>query len=209
MKQIVPFTKNIDFETNIDEITSISLDKKVEEVKDGHILGTLELYLEYKENDISVDIYKYSDSIPFDIAIDDKYSLDDVKIDIDDFYYEINDNQVTIHVDMLLDNLTYDDTELERIIEKHDKIEGTEEEKSKDLFLEEKEEISDVQVPVYKTFDPNNEAYVTYNVHIVRNEDNIDSICQKYGVNREDLSNYNDISTIKLGDKLIVPTYKK
>ena len=62
MKQIVPFTKNIDFETNIDEITSISLDKKVEEVKDGHILGTLELYLEYKENDISVDIYKYSDS---------------------------------------------------------------------------------------------------------------------------------------------------
>ena len=33
MKQIVPFTKKISFNTNIDEITSISLDKKTNETK--------------------------------------------------------------------------------------------------------------------------------------------------------------------------------
>ncbi len=202
MKQIVPFTKNIDFETNIDEITSISLDKKVDDIRKGHIVGTLDLYLEYKENDISVDTLKYTDTIPFDIVIDDKYSLDDVKVDIDDFYYEINDNQVKLYIDMLVDNLVYNESKLDDIVEKHN-------EEEKDLFLEVDEEVKNMQIPEYKTFDLNNETYVTYNVHIVREEDNIDTICQKYGVSREDLSNYNDISTIKLGDKLIVPTYKK
>lgn len=200
MKQIVPFTKSINIDTDIDEIISISLDKKVEDVNNGHILGTLDLYLEYKENDISVDVLKYNSLIPFDIVIDDKYLIDDVTLDIDDFYYEINNKEVVLHIDLLVDNLKYNDTELEKIIEKRD---------DQDLFLEEEERVNDVQLPVYETFDSNNDAFVTYNVHIVRGEDNIDSICQKYGVTREDLSYYNDLSNIKLGDKLIVPTYKK
>lgn len=214
MKQIVPFTKNIDFDTNVDEIISISLDKKVSDIRDGHIVGTLDLYLEYKENDISVNIQKYNESIPFDIVIDDRYNLEDVTVDIDDFYYEINDREVILHIDLLVDNLEYDDKEVDRIIERHNNEEKSIEEDTKDnemvdLFLETNEKIKDVQVPIYKTFDSNNETYVTYNVHIVRDDDNIDSICQKYGVGKEELSYYNDISSIKLGDKLIVPTYKK
>ncbi|MBQ1812958.1 MAG: LysM peptidoglycan-binding domain-containing protein [Bacilli bacterium] len=207
MKQIVPFTKNIDFDTNVDEIISISLDKKVSEIKDGHIVGTLDLYLEYKENDISVNVQKYNESIPFDIVIDDRYSLNDITVDIDDFYYEINDREVILHIDILVDNLTYDDKEIENIIERHSK--KVIDSEDTDLFLEKDEEIKSVEVPIYKTFDSNNETYVTYNVHIVRDDDNIDSICQKYGVDKEELSYYNDISSIKLGDKLIVPTYKK
>lgn len=214
MKQIVPFTKNIDFDTNVDEIISISLDKKVSDIRDGHIVGTLDLYLEYKENDISVNIQKYNESIPFDIVIDDRYNLEDVTVDIDDFYYEINDREVILHIDLLVDNLEYDDKEVDRIIERHNNEEksieeGTKDNEMVDLFLETNEKIKDVQVPIYKTFDSNNETYVTYNVHIVRDDDNIDSICQKYGVGKEELSYYNDISSIKLGDKLIVPTYKK
>ncbi|MBQ6282692.1 MAG: LysM peptidoglycan-binding domain-containing protein [Bacilli bacterium] len=207
MKQIVPFTKNIDFDTNVDEIISISLDKKVSEIKDGHIVGTLDLYLEYKENDISVNVQKYNESIPFDIVIDDRYALNDITVDIDDFYYEINDREVILHIDILVDNLTYDDKEIENIIERHSK--KVIDSEDTDLFLEKDEEIKSVEVPIYKTFDSNNETYVTYNVHIVRDDDNIDSICQKYGVDKEELSYYNDISSIKLGDKLIVPTYKK
>ena len=65
------------------------------------------------------------------------------------------------------------------------------------------------QMPIFETFDSKNETFVTYNVHIVREEDNIETICLKYGVTREDISYYNDISIIKLGDKLIIPTYKK
>lgn len=248
MKQIVPFTKKISFDTSIDEITSISLDKKIKEIKDSIISGVFDLYLEYKENDISVNVLKYNSTIPFDIDIDEKYSLKNVKVDIDDFYYEIEDDDVILHIDVLIDNLEYVEEEIENIIVKHEEeiddlvlsreldeavftdvddieknfnkdIVETDEErddeqiKIEDLFKELDEKIVDVEVknkiPIYETFDPKNETYVTYNVHIVREEDNIDTICLKYGVTKEELAYYNDISIIKLGDKLVVPTYKK
>jgi len=208
MKQIVPFTKNISFDTNVDEVTSISLDKRDLETKDNNISGVFDLYLEYKENDVSVDTLKYNTSIPFDINIGDRYILDNVKVDIDDFYYDIDGNDVVLHIDVLVDNLEEDDRVIEEKVPIHveeviDKIDDRE------VFEEENEIIEDVTFPIYETFDPKSETYVTYNVHIVREDDTIDSICNKYGVTKEDLSNYNDISTIKMGDKLVVPTYKK
>ena len=241
MKQIVPFTKKIEFNTNVDEITSISLDKKIKEISDGIISGVFELYLEYKESDISVNILKYNSTIPFDIDIDDKYDLKNVKVDIDDFYYDIDDNEVILHIDVLIDNLelieekieiekpilreevkievddiSYDeeiDDDFEEIIEELNEERNDSQIQIEDLFKELDENIVDMKVdekmPIFQTFDPKNETFVTYNVHIVRDEDNIDTICLKYGVTKEELSYYNDINMIKLGDKLIVPTYKK
>jgi len=243
MKQIVPFTKKIKFDTNVDEVTSISLDKKIKEVNDGIISGIFELYLEYKESDISIATLKYDSTIPFDIDIDEKYDLKNVKVDIDDFYYDIDESEVTLHIDVLIDNLELieekieikkDEREEDLEIEVDDdieevidvKIDDLEERdvkeetlerddlniKIEDLFKELDENITDVKVkdtPLFKTFDDNNETFVTYNVHIVREEDNIETICLKYGVTKEELSYYNDINIIKLGDKLIVPTYKK
>lgn len=281
MKQIVPFTRKISFDTSVDEITSISLDKTIKNIEDSIISGVFDLYLEYKESDISVSTLKYTSTIPFDIDVDSKYSLKNVKVDIDDFYYEIEDDDVVLHIDLLVDNLEYAEEELESIITKHedrkdDELETFDEEeeiddieiddkedakleavdrkieevkpvdkeekeekplnkeesinkvdevvkpkeerddsqiKIEDLFKELDEKIVDVKtspkVPIFETFDPKNETYVTYNVHIVREEDNIETICLKYGVTKEELSYYNDISIIKLGDKLIVPTYKK
>lgn len=229
MKQIVPFSKKIEFNTNVDEITSISLDKKIKEIDDGIISGVFDLYLEYKESDISVNILKYNSSIPFDIDIDDKYDLKNVKVDIDDFYYDIDNNNVLLHIDVLIDNLELIEDKIDEIslkreeIDEEIKIEDIFDEKDneeredinlkiEDLFKEMDENIVDVktkQMPIFETFDSNNETFVTYNVHIVREEDNIETICLKYGVTREDISYYNDISIIKLGDKLIIPTYKK
>lgn len=234
MKQIVPFTKEIELSTNIEEITSISLNHNLKDIKNSEIIGDFELYFEYRENDISVNIEKYSASIPFNIDVDTKYSLDNTKVDIDDFYYEIENSIVILHIDVLLDGLDLKEEELENIIPKHDdvrnneileEIEEIKEEEAKieieereiedlfkqidgDAFLVEVEEKKPIK-PIFETFDPKNETYVTYNVHIVRNEENIDSICLKYNVTKEELSNYNDIKEIKLGDKLIIPTYKK
>ena len=79
MKQIVPFTKTITFNTNVDEITSISLDKNIISKKDNTINGTFSLYLEYKENDISVNVLKFESTIPFDIDLDEKYLIENTK----------------------------------------------------------------------------------------------------------------------------------
>lgn len=221
MKQIIPFEHIIKFDNSIEEITSISLDKLVEEIRNNEITGVFDLYFEYKENDISVNNEKYSSKIPFNIDLDDKYILNNVKVDIDDFYYEIDEYSVLLHIDLLVDNLELKESELEVIIPKREMDDKEEVEERnivvEDLFKEidnptkievPKEEIKDIK-PIFETFDPSKETYVTYNVHIVRDNDNIESICTKYEVTKEELSYYNDITEIKLGDKLIVPTYKK
>ena len=57
---------------------------------------------------------------------------------------------------------------------------------------------------IFENID-NSDTYVTYHVYIVKEDDTIDSILDKYGVTKEDLSNYNDITNIKPKDKIIIP----
>lgn len=47
--------------------------------------------------------------------------------------------------------------------------------------------------------------YQTYRVYIVREEDTIDSILQKYEMAKEELEKYNELQEVKKGDKLIIP----
>ena len=47
---------------------------------------------------------------------------------------------------------------------------------------------------------------MTYHVYIVKENDTIDDILNKYNVSREEVENYNDISSIKYKDKLIIPS---
>lgn len=204
MKKIVPFIKNIDFDTNIEEVVSISLDKKINNINSSEIDGEFELYLEYKESDVNEDILKYSTTIPFNVDIDNTYLFDNAKIDIDDFYYELDDNTIILHIDLVIDNIKYND--VKEVIDMCDTITDEDDTNSSS---DSDVEVTEIKTPIYQTFDPKTDNYVTYNVHIVRENDNIDSICLKYGVTKDDLSYYNDISSIKLGDKLIVPTSKK
>ena len=62
----------------------------------------------------------------------------------------------------------------------------------------------DFQSDLFSNLD-NSETYVTYYVYIVKEEDNIDKILNKYGITKEELEDYNDISDVKVGDKLIIP----
>lgn len=48
-------------------------------------------------------------------------------------------------------------------------------------------------------------SYITYKVHIFRDGDSIESISEKYNVSIEDIKEYNDINTINIGDKILVP----
>ena len=49
------------------------------------------------------------------------------------------------------------------------------------------------------------ETYTTYYVYIVKEEDTVDKILIKYGITKEELESYNDITEIKPGDKVIIP----
>lgn len=47
--------------------------------------------------------------------------------------------------------------------------------------------------------------YVTYHIHIVNENESIDDIMKKYECSLEVIKMYNDITSIAVGDKIIIP----
>ncbi len=106
MKKIIPFKKDIIFKTNVSEITSISLEHTLDIASNNDIGGNFIVSGEYKMTDTSTNVESFSYNLPFHISMDERYILDNIKIDIDDFYYEIiNDNVLSINIEVLIDKL--------------------------------------------------------------------------------------------------------
>ena len=59
---------------------------------------------------------------------------------------------------------------------------------------------------LFQAFENSEETFTTYSVYIVRKEDSLEKIMDDYKVNKEQLSEYNDLSTIEVGSKIIIPT---
>lgn len=56
---------------------------------------------------------------------------------------------------------------------------------------------------------PTEETYLTYSVYLFREGDDIDKIIEKYKITKEALANYNDLSDITPGTKLVIPSFMK
>lgn len=186
MKKIVPFKKEIPFES-LYEIRSISLEHSLKE-KDNIISGEFTIGGTYKENETSLE-KDFEKVIPFSISVDDKYDTKDVSVDINDFYYEVKDNNLIVNIEVSIDKLE----ELVR-----DEIETQE--------VEEVEEKTVIK-SIFEELD-SNERYSVYKVHVVKENDTIESIMNDYDINRELLEEYNNLSDIKIGDKIIIPSHE-
>ncbi len=210
MKKIVPFTKNITFDTNIYEINSISLEHTLSLKENNVIKGEFIVSGSYKMTEASVNIDEFTHSLPFEITIDKKYNAKDVTVDINDFYYEIIDNKIlSVSIEVLIDNLEEIKEEVEVLKEGR---EAKQPEETNDKIIEETENNmqeephrDEVISSIFDDLD-NNENFVTYKVHIVTENDTIDAILQKYKLSSSRLEAYNDLSDLKIGDKLIIPT---
>ena len=199
MKNIIPFKKDIIFKTKIGEITSISLENTLKMVDDV-IEGNFIINGDYKTDLDSSSTEPFNLEIPFKNVIDERYDTDRATIDIDDFYYEItNDNVLSISIDVLVDKLE------EKLMEESIKIE--EEKVGEDKIEKDEERNIDVKEKITTLFNTDdNDTYVTYNVCIVRENDTVDSILEKYGITHDQLEKYNDLTDIKIGDKLLIPS---
>lgn len=242
MKKIIPFTNDIKFNTKIYEINSISLEHTLTIEDDNTIDGEFVISGDYKMNDSSVNTEPFIYGLPFNISLDEEYDSSDIKIDIDDFKFEIiNEEILRVNIDVLIDGLVKeepkeqpieDELKPDVIIEaredkdinddKNNNNERNEielQDKIEDLFKQTEENITPVSqiieenndkkaTSIFDNFDSKDEKYVTYYVHIVRENDNIDSICAQYKVNVDDLKEYNNIEQITLGNKIIIPYIK-
>lgn len=103
MKKIVPFNNILKFNTDVKEITAISLEHDIKKSSDM-ISGIFYISGEYKITDAQVEREKFSFELPFDIALSKKYNLDTLVIDIDDFRYNlISDKDLKVNIDLYID----------------------------------------------------------------------------------------------------------
>lgn len=247
MKQIIPFKKDLPFKTKVSDITSISLERKIEILDGGIVTGTFYITGDYKMNEGSINREEFSFDLPFDITLDPRYDISSVKADIEDFYYDvINEDTLKVNIDLYIEAEYLPDTSLDNnILTEEDKSDnemnnvqkedepveedrnGLKSDSKKDELVEvEKEEdtsekiknddatmndsdierndVDDFANDLFSNLD-NTETYTTYYVYIVKEEDTIDKIISLYGVTKEDIENYNDITSIKPGDKVIIP----
>ncbi len=236
MKIIMPFKKEVVFKDNIQEITSISLEHQLS-LEDCLIKGNFIITGEYRVSSNTNTVLPFSLDLPVGLSLEDRYDTVDATVDIDDFYYEIiNDQKLSISIDICIDKLKEKELiDIKKMIDEIDDrcidVEEEKEEITEDKRKMEKEreventkidkdDLSNVPKMVNKELEnrklnnninslfnniEDDSDYISYNIYIVRDGDTVDSILSKYGVDLEMLTSYNDISDLKIGDKIIIP----
>lgn len=230
MKQIVPFKKDLLFKTKVSEITSISLEREIDTSEAGIITGVFHITGNYKMNEGSINRDNFSFDLPFDITLDPRYDMSSVKADIEDFYYDIiNNDTLKVNIDLFIEAEYLEEEPVmeEQVVEEPVREEVTQEvreereDEEMDTIDIKKDDVKDVVSDEIREDDnitasdlfsnlDDTETYTTYYVYIVKEEDTIDKILVKYGISKDELESYNDITNIKPGDKVIIPkTYEQ
>ena len=192
MKKVIPFKKEIIIRDNLAEITSISLEHHLD-IKDYSVVGDFDITGSYKMNLSSTTTEDFSYNLPFEIALDERYILTNAIVDIEDFYYEVvNDRILSINIEVAIDNLEEKEEEIYIMDfeQKDDMI--------RDNIVDEdiiEERCIEEENPIPNVFNSISdiETYKSYTVYIVRKNDTLESILNKYSDTKEDLESYNDL----------------
>ena len=190
MKKIIPYKQNVFFKTNVSEIVSISLEHTLKLESELYISGDFIISGSYKMTETSINTEEFTFNLPFDIALDEKYDTTNITIDIEDFYYElVNNNSMIANIEVGIDSLE----------EKEIKVDILEEVKEREVV----EPFKIIENEVEANIEKND--YTTYYVYIMREEDTIESVLAKYQIDEESVRKYNDLTNVKKGDKIIIP----
>lgn len=204
MKEIIPIKKDIIFKTKISEICEISLEHNYK-VEQDLVTGKIFLNGSYKMTEASVIEEDFMYTIPFEISISKRINKDTVNVIIDEFNYDIEKDILKININLCL---TCEETEEvsdyidsfvnDEIIEIPEEVE-----KEPIVNIDEKEQINTNITSITNNINENN--YYTYKIYIVKEGDTIENIARKYNIDLKYIKEYNDITNINIGDKLIIP----
>ena len=226
MKKIISLSKELNFPTMIGEISSISLDDNLSFVSNNKIEGNFIVSGTYKMTEASRIDEDFNYNIPVEIDLTEQIDIDSGEIIIDNFTYEVvNDEILLCKIDVKIEALELiDDIEEEKegIIEE-EKEEIIEEEKEEiieeakeeeidracddNITIEEQDKEESPSIELKSLFsDLNDDTFKSYTVYIVRGNDTIESILEKYSITKEELASYNNLDEITINSKLIIPT---
>lgn len=200
MKQIIPFKKELLFKTKVSEITSISLEHTLTLKDDDLISGEFHITGDYKMTEGSINREKFQFKLPFDIALDSRYNVSSIIIDIDNFYYEIiNNESLQVNIDVYVEGEKIEDDINEiktkdivvepTLIEEEtvEVLSNTQEELlvedrnySKDLFKEEYKPAIEVMKPQTIVLEKETENTTNMEFNLFENIDNSDTYVTYY-----------------------------
>ena len=199
----------------IGEICEISLDQELKFTNESNVEGDLLLTGKYKMTEASRLEEDFSYKIPTEIALTEKVDLNTTNIEISDFYYEIeNENILICHIELTIEGLELleeDNIVLERECDGDDMVTKEIEipvlETKEEIIEDDKKEIDSTEPinSLFSNLDDEKDRYGTFIVYVVRNDETVNSIIEKYHTTIEELEKYNDLKEINLGTKLIIP----
>lgn len=213
MNCIIPFTKDVKFKSNIAEILSVSLEHDYT-ANETEVLGNFTISGEYKTHEVSVNKEYFEYVLPFSVNMTNKIDTNSVNFEVQDFTYEVIDNdtlRVNIEYSINADEVKEEETlfkqveepTLDNLLDEIDReVEKAESEEDKS---EERDISEEAKNTILNSINDNDDVYVTYHIHEMKETDTVESICLKYNTSDAILGEYNDLSTLTLGDKIIIP----
>lgn len=269
MKKLISLNKKIEFPTMIGEVTAISLEPTLTFIDESNVAGDFIISGRYKMTEASRLEEDFNYKIPIEIILTEKIDLPTAKVDVEDFYYEIEEDDTMIcYIDVKVEGVELIEDEREEITEeipviiennippeeflceqdrnsnielneyneneqkqdlekftindnkirecdseKNIEMENNNMPKSEEIIIkEESNETSTKQATpenvgsLFSSFKDSDETFSTYSVYILRNEETVETILEKYKVTREELEKYNDLTNLSIGTKIIIPT---
>ena len=198
MNCIIPFTKDIKFKTNIGEILSISLEHDYT-VNNNEILGNFVITGDYKTHEVSINKESFEHVLPFSVDVANRIDVDSVDFTVEDFTYEIVDNDtLRVNIEYSVNALELpeedlfeeveDTPSLDDLIDEIDEVREVEKEEEEMVNevkeLEEANEERDIaeetKETILNSINDKDDVFVTYYIHVFKETDTIDTICMKY-----------------------------
>lgn len=230
MKKKVTFDKSMEFPSMIGQISAISLDSALRFVDGANIEGDLIVSGKYKLTEASQLEEDFYYKIPIEITLTENLDIDHSSIDISDFTYETQENMLICHIELFINGIEIIE---EKIVEEEERECDGEKKMENEIEIphknieeelvkeektiendegilnekEEKEEKEEKDNSLFFNFKDDDDQYGTFIVYIVRQNETINSIIEKYHTTLEELEQYNDLKEIQNGTKLIIPAH--
>lgn len=227
MKKIISFEKKLEFPSMVGEITSISLEHTLEFKSPTLIEGAFLITGSYKLTEASCIEDNFNFKVPTEIMLTENIDLSTGKITVDDFFYEIeNEENLVCHIDVLVEGVEevfIEEQPLEEVERQVEEIRECDGDENKEIEIphredeieEIKEEIEEIEelVPeeqsLFSNLKDDEDTFTTYSIYIIRQDETIQTVLEKYKITKEELEEYNDLSNIVEGSKVIIPVNDK
>lgn len=211
MKKKVTLKKEIEFPTMIGEISAISLEKDIHFVNENTMEGKLLLNGKYKLTEASRLEEDFYYEIPIEMSLIEKVDINTCSVDITDFTFEIEDSILICHIELLIDAL--------ELIEEDQPLNSKEmdtevrecdgdpiEEKEDEIQEEVIEDISnDGENVLLSPLQEDEDTYGTFVVYVLQQNETIHTVLEKYSTSLEEIEKYNDLQSLTVGTKIIIP----